>query len=90
MHVWIVASVYGVLSLVTLGVFAVDKRLAMAGARRVPERWLHALSLLGGWPGAMLAFRLVRHKNRKPAFVLRTWMFALLHVAAWSVWAFAM
>lgn len=83
----IILGVYAVVSLVTLGVFAIDKRLARMGARRIPERTLHALALLGGWPGSFAAFAYVRHKNRKPAFVAITLAIALVHGAAWSLLA---
>ena len=51
---WTVLAVYaaglGVMSLITLGVYAHDQRRARRGGWRVPERTLHTLELLGGWP----------------------------------------
>lgn len=81
----IALGVYAVVSMVTLGVFAIDKRLARMGARRISERTLHALALLGGWPGTFAAFVIVRHKNRMPAFVAITVAIALVHGAAWAL-----
>ena len=57
-----------VLNLVTMLVFAHDKRAARRGARRVPERTLHTLELLGGWPGSLMAQRLLRHKTAKASY----------------------
>lgn len=61
-------------SVVTYVVYAVDKSAARAGRRRVPERMLHVFSLLGGWPGALVAQQFLRHKNRKVRFQLWFWV----------------
>lgn len=80
-----VLTVYAVMSVVTFGVYALDKRAAARGSRRTPEKVLHLLELLGGCPGAFLAQRLVRHKNRKPAYQLVFWSIVALHAAAWGL-----
>lgn len=56
-------------SLVGLVAVVADKRRARRGRGRVPEAAFHALALLGGWPGELLGFLLVRHKTRKPSFL---------------------
>ncbi|SJM91388.1 Cold-shock protein (fragment) [Crenothrix polyspora] len=48
---------------------------------RIPEKSLHTLELLGGWPGALLAQRTLRHKNRKPSYQVVFWLIVGLHVA---------
>jgi len=47
-----------------------DKRRAVHGGRRVAERTLHILELLGGWPGALFGQVLFRHKRRKLTYML--------------------
>ena len=74
---------YLLLSIVTYAAYAFDKRRARSGGRRVPERTLHRLELLGGWPGALLARRRVHHKTRKRGFTAVLYAIALLHVGAW-------
>lgn len=59
---------YGVASLLCFGLYAWDKSAARRGAWRVSERTLHGWALVGGWPGAMLAQAILRHKTVKPAF----------------------
>ena len=61
---------YLLLNLATFWSFARDKRSAARHGRRVPERRLHLLELLGGFPAAFMAMYLLRHKCRKPGFVL--------------------
>lgn len=47
-----------------------DKRAARRSARRVSERALWMLSLLGGATGMLIAMLAVRHKTRKLRFMI--------------------
>ena len=80
-----VASLYGVLSLITFFAYWKDKAAAQAGRWRTPESTLHALALLGGWPGAIFAQQWLRHKSSKSGFQAVFWLTVLLNVAA-LVW----
>ena len=65
-----------VLNLVTFGAFWHDKRSAVSGRRRLPERDLLGLALLGGSVGAVTAQQLLRHKTRKQPFA--TYLFLIM------------
>ena len=54
-----------------------DKAASMSGQWRTRESTLHILSLLGGWPGALLAQRVFRHKSRKHSFKAVFWLTVL-------------
>lgn len=60
-------------------VYAADKHAALHKRWRVRESSLHLLALLGGWPGALAAQRLMRHKSRKARFQLVFWGTVLLN-----------
>ena len=74
--------VYLMMSLVTFIAYAVDKRAAVRGAWRTPESTLHTLELLGGWPGAWLAQRLLRHKSVKTSFRIVFFVMVVFNLAA--------
>ena len=54
--------------MVTFLFYGLDKRAATRGGWRTSEARLHLFELLGGWPGALLAQRVFRHKTRKAEF----------------------
>ena len=79
----IIAAVYGLMSLITFAVYCLDKRAARRGERRTPEATLHLLELLGGWPGALVAQQLIRHKNAKAGYQVVFWLIGAVHIAGW-------
>ena len=56
------------MNLAAFVLFGGDKRCAMAGARRIPERTLLGLAAVGGGLGAVVAQQAFRHKTRKQPF----------------------
>lgn len=84
MNVFIlVAAAYGIMSLVTMIVYAIDKRAAIKNKRRIPEKTLHLLALLGGIPGTLIAQQLFKHKRRKFWYMTITILIAVMHTGAW-------
>lgn len=65
--------------------FALDKAAAMNNRWRTPENTLHLLSLVGGWPGALIAQKMFRHKTKKAEFQTVFW-FAVAANCALLFW----
>ena len=66
-----------------------DKTAAQRGESRIQESTLHLLELAGGWPGALLAQRLLRHKTVKASYRSTFWTMVTLHIAMVAVLAYA-
>lgn len=79
---WPLFAAYVTASLITFGCYASDKSAAQRGAWRVPESTLQLLALFGGWPGALAAQQLLRHKTRKLTFQLVFWLAVAANLAA--------
>ncbi len=75
-----VAGVYLVLSAATFITYAADKSSAANRSWRTPESTLHGLALAGGWPGALLAQQILRHKSTKREFRQVFWSTVILNV----------
>ena len=70
----VILASYPVMSVLAILAYAVDKHAAQTGAYRVSEQALILLGLFGGWPGALLAQRLFRHKTVKRSFQSLFWV----------------
>jgi uncharacterized membrane protein YsdA (DUF1294 family) len=75
-------------SIGTFAAYWIDKTAACNQRRRTPEIRLHLLALAGGWPGALLAQQLLRHKCSKPSFLLVFWAGVILNCSALLLYAF--
>jgi uncharacterized membrane protein YsdA (DUF1294 family) len=83
------------INLLTLVTWGTDKALAQlvrvtggrrdqggrSAVRRIPEKWLLALALLGGCWGGWAGVALFRHKLRKPGVLRPLAGLSLLHLA---------
>jgi uncharacterized membrane protein YsdA (DUF1294 family) len=78
---------YAILALIAVNLWTVlrfrqDKRRAIFGAPRIPERELLGLALIGGTPGALLARHWFRHKTRKQPFSTLLILIAVIQAGA--------
>ena len=75
-------------SLVAFIAYALDKSAARNGRWRTRKTTLHLVALAGGWPGALAAQRLLRHKSRKRSFQAVFWFTVILNCCALA-WFFS-
>ena len=78
----LVLDLYLAVSIITFAVYALDKSASKSDRWRTRERTLHLFGLLGGWPGALIAQRLLRHKSKKQSFQVLFWTTAVLNCLA--------
>lgn len=65
---------FAIISLISGLIFSIDKQAAIKGRRRIPERILHLLEVLGGAFANLLLMYTLRHKNRKFSYWVWTWL----------------
>lgn len=78
---WVPGAYLG-LSVVTFAWYRHDKSAAQNDRQRTQESTLQGLALLGGWPGALMAQAMLRHKNRKAAFQQVFWAAVVINIVA--------
>ncbi|WP_414636251.1 DUF1294 domain-containing protein [Asticcacaulis sp.] len=69
------------INLLTWHTWRLDKKYAVMREKRVPERTLLTLCVLGGWPFALIGAQVFRHKSSKKAFIHKVYLIAGFHVA---------
>ena len=84
---WFFPLTYVSMSLLLFCVYAFDKSAAMNRRQRIPEATLQVLSLLGGWPGELVAQPLFHHKYTKTAYRLTFYLIVSLHLALLAILA---
>ena len=83
-----VLGLYCAASMITFVGYAIDKSAAQQHRWRTQESTLHLFGMLGGWPGALLAQKTLRHKSKKKKFQAVFWGTVMLNCAAlgWFAW----
>jgi uncharacterized membrane protein YsdA (DUF1294 family)/cold shock CspA family protein len=64
----LILGLYLGVSTIAFIAYWLDKSAARNNQRRTPEKTLHMLALAGGWPGALLAQKVLKHKSKKESF----------------------
>jgi uncharacterized membrane protein YsdA (DUF1294 family) len=71
---------YTIMSIITFLCYGFDKWKAKNKTWRIPEKTLHTLEFIGGWPGAILGQLFFRHKTSKVSYQLLFWIIVIVHV----------
>jgi len=72
---------------ITFIAYAWDKSSARNNQWRTQESTLQLFSLLGGWPGALIAQKYLRHKSIKQSFQITFWGTVVLNCGG-LIWLF--
>jgi uncharacterized membrane protein YsdA (DUF1294 family)/cold shock CspA family protein len=73
---------YFIASAIAFFTYALDKSAAINDQWRTQESTLHLFALIGGWPGALAAQKLLRHKSKKQSFQVVFWATVMLNCGA--------
>ncbi|MBL1241514.1 MAG: DUF1294 domain-containing protein [OCS116 cluster bacterium] len=85
-----VISIYLFMSLVCFVLFFIDKKRSEANGWRIGEYYLHLVELLGGWPGALLGQKFIRHKTKKTSYKIILWLIILVHIILWGYFIYGL
>ena len=69
----LVLGIYSAASLIAFVSYWADKSAARSGQWRTQEFTLLMFGLIGGWPSAVFAQKLLRHKSKKQSFQTAFW-----------------
>jgi uncharacterized membrane protein YsdA (DUF1294 family) len=67
--------------------YALDKHAAETAGWRLSEGSLLAMGLACGWPGAIVAQQVMRHKTLKMSFQVVFWVTVVVNVVAFVVFS---
>ena len=82
---WALLVYLAAVNLIAFAVYGADKRRAKKERRRVPEKTLFLLAIIGGSLGAFAGMRVFRHKTRHWYFVWGIPAIMLVQIAL-AVW----
>lgn len=74
---------YLIINLAAFIFYGADKRKAVRGDWRIPEKTLLLLALAGGGIGAFLDMQIFRHKTKHLQFVILVPACVILHLVLW-------
>jgi uncharacterized membrane protein YsdA (DUF1294 family)/cold shock CspA family protein len=74
-----IIGLYIIGSIASYIAYSMDKSAAQKGQWRIKESTLMVFALIGGWPGALIAQRLLHHKTKKQSFQIGFWIIVVIN-----------
>lgn len=68
-----------IVNFVSFIIFGIDKYLAIKNKRRISEKTLFFISIIGGSLGSILGMNIFRHKTKKKKFLV-IYLFLIIHI----------
>lgn len=76
----VILAYYIIINLVLYCAMALDKKRAIKNRRRIPEKTMFLLAILGGGAGGLFGMVLNRHKTHHLDFVMAFTITSILHL----------
>lgn len=73
-----------VMGMITFAAYGIDKRKAIKGQWRIPEKTLLLLDLAGGFLGGWIGMYVFRHKTKHPKFYIVQFISTLIWTMVWG------
>ena len=77
---WIITGYYLIINIVLFCAMVLDKKRAIRGRRRVPEKTLFLMAILGGSIGGFVGMFTQHHKTNHISFYLAYGLTAVMHI----------
>ena len=77
-----------IINIITFSLYGSDKKRARWDRRRIPEKVLLGLAVIGGSVGAWMGMKVYRHKIRKWKFIIGVPLILILQILAISYYSF--
>lgn len=77
---WIITGYYLIINIVLFCAMALDKKRAIRGRRRVPEKTLFLMAILGGSIGGFVGMFTQHHKTKHISFYVAYSLTAAMHI----------
>ena len=87
-YFFILAMMFFFVNIFSVIFLFLDKRFALNGYRRIPEKYFFTLALMGGWILGLLIINIIRHKNKKKEFLIKYYGCLILSIIIFIIFTY--